>query len=481
MTRIAKESLLFFAGTLIPAAVSFISVPIFTRYFTPQEYGVNSLIDTSFSYISIILFGIISSIVWRYYNEYKNLNKSDEFLGLISFLIRGSAFVTILGILTVLFFSKLDNNIKKLIIAKGIAIILTAYTSIYNIVLRLDGKAKLFNAIQVFNSLANFLLIYLLTKLFGMRNIAMYVSTIIVNIFILTFLCWNFRSQSKKYLPFKETITALLPLVSYAIIALLSNFAQNVLDSSDRYMISYFEDINSVGLYDKLYAVSNKIIAIFSTVFMNLFSPYIYKSLSDKKTHIYFKEIMPVYVGIFFPLVLYYSVFSDTICKILLAKEYSDWYFILPCICLGYCFITLANFPELIIRFKNPKIIPFGYILGVVLNIVLNFLLIPKFSIMGAAIGTVVSYFFVLIFFTIIAKLKTLDYFFSYNIKVNLLFIIPIIECFIYQFVIKRILILSTLWCVLLAFFMASSYFLPFLYYYFIRNKKFTQLFEIRN
>ncbi len=160
MNKITKESVLFFAGTFIPAAIGFISVPIFTRYFTPAEYGVNALIDTSFGYINTILFGIISSIVWRYYNEYKKENKIDIFFGLLSVMIRVSLIIVFLLTIGILFISKYDKYTKYLIISKAIAVSMSAYVSAYSVVLRLDGKAKAFNFITIFNSIAGFALIY---------------------------------------------------------------------------------------------------------------------------------------------------------------------------------------------------------------------------------------------------------------------------------------------------------------------------------
>lgn len=477
MNKITKEAFFFFAGTFIPAAIGFISVPIFTRYFTPAEYGVNALIDTSFGYVNTILFGIISSVVWRYYNEYKKENKVDIFFGLLSIMIRVSLVLIAIITLGIYFFSKYDVYTKYLIIAKAFAVAISAYVSTYTVVLRLDGKAKAFNLITIFNSLAGFLLILFFTKFFAMRNIAMYFSAIVTGIFCCIFITAYYRKSPKTYLCIKETIKILIPILSYAFVALLSNFTQNLLDSSDRYMITLFRDVNVTGLYDKIYGISNKIMAIFSTVFMNLFSPYIYRHLADKDAHSFYKQLMPVYVGIFLPLVLYYSVFSDTICNILLATEYGMWFFIIPCICLGYFFICLSNFAEMILRFTRPREVTIGFVLALLFNLILNALLIPRYDIFGAALGTAASYFFVLIIFSIRAKMFSLEYFFSKNWKTNLLYLIPICECLIYQVVLKRY-DLNNIIRVCIAVLFAASYFIPYLYYYFIKNKTFTQNFE---
>lgn len=479
MNKLTKESVLFFAGTFIPAAIGFISTPIFTRYFTTAEYGVNTLIDTSFGYLNILLFGLISNIVWRYYNDYKRKGETDVFFGLVSVLTKISAFIMVVAATCISLFPNFEWNTKCLIITKAFAIMIAACADIYGVILFIEGDALTYNVIQIFNGTANFVIIYLLTKFFGVRNIAMYISTIFYSLCSRVFLVWRFRKQERRYISARKTMAVLLPMLSYGLIAILTDFTHSVLDSSDRYMVSLLKGISDTGIYDKLYNISNYVIVLFITVFTRIFSPYIFRHLSKGDAKDFFKELMPIYVGVFLPLVLYYSVFSDTICGIILPKEYASWHFILGFITLG-CFLDrmVGFFPMMILRFKKPRLMAISYGLAMLLNLILNALLIPRLSLLGAAIGTVAAYFFVFLFAVIAAGIFSPAFFFKENSYVNLLFIIPLVECIVYQFVIKKYFSLSKVFCVFLAVLMASSYFIPYLYYNFICNKKFIQLFE---
>ena len=64
----------YLGGAVVPMVVGFFKTPIFTRYFTPEEYGYLGLIMITFSYISIFLYSWLSSCLWRYYNAYKLKN-----------------------------------------------------------------------------------------------------------------------------------------------------------------------------------------------------------------------------------------------------------------------------------------------------------------------------------------------------------------------------------------------------------------------
>lgn len=478
MNKLTKESAMFFAGTFIPAALGFISTPIFTRYFTTSEYGVNTLIDTSFGYLNILLFGLISNIVWRYYNDYKNKGEIDIFFGLVSTLARTFELFIVAVVSCISLFSRFDGYAKCLIGAKAISVITVAYVSIYLVILFLDGKVAAYNVIQIFNAISNFAVIYLLTKFFGMRNIAMYISTIFYSLCSGAFLAWHFRKRKKTYLPARKTIAILLPMISYGVVAILTDFTHNILDSSDRYMVSLARNVSAVGIYDKLYNISNYLLVLFITVFTNIFSPHVFRHLSKGDAKDFFKALLPVYVGVFLPLVLYYAVFSNTICSILLPKEYAAWHFILSLISLGCFFDRLVGFfPMMILRFSRPWFMAVGYGLAVLLNLILNAVLIPHLSLLGAAIGTVASYFAVFLFSTVATGILSPEYFFKKGSRINLLFLIPLVECIAYL-LIKKNIALPKMSCVVLAVLLAASYFGPYLYYTFVRNKEFIQLFE---
>ena len=72
------------------------------------------------------------------------------------------------------------------------------------------------------------------------------------------------------------------------------------------------------------------------------------------------------------------------------------------------CFIVfLYTFPVNIQFYhENTKFIPVGTLLAAGINYILNYILIPKSGIYGAAIATVASYVLLLVFHHLIAKIK---------------------------------------------------------------------------
>lgn len=477
MSKIFKDTLYFLSGTIFPSLISFISVPIMARYFLPSEYGQNAIIDTSFSYVSIVLFGFISSLVWRFYNEYKNENRISVFWALIFLFIKISCLIILIGIVIIVFIP-LDSYIKYMILVKAGALIISSITSIFCIILRLEGDVLFYNIIQCYNSLGSFMLLLFMTKVLKMRNISMYFTGLIIPIPVLFFLLYRNRNIKLIKLQKKECVDSLKVFLSYGGIAIFSTLLQVILDSSDRYMIKYYYDFELTGIYDKLYSISNKIMDVFVSVFTNLFSPYIYKALSDKTYKNLYKQLIPFFCGIFFPLLFYYTIFSKTICSILLPETYVNYSYLLPIISGGYILIMFSSFGELVIKFtKKYYKVTVGFLLSLITNFIINILLIPKIGICGAAIGTAASYLVLLLFFFIVSDLISFKYILFNKARQNFFYLIPFIEYFIFCLY-QKYVESNIIYTVILAVIFALFYYIPFGYYFLIKNKDFTKLFE---
>ena len=78
----------------------------------------------------------------------------------------------------------------------------------------------------------------------------------------------------------------------------MSGYAYLMINSGDRYVIGYFMDIKSVGVYSGIYALSNLIIAISAPIYIVLL-PAISKSWEKKEVELvakYFSYSLKYYL-----------------------------------------------------------------------------------------------------------------------------------------------------------------------------------------
>ena len=73
-----KNSIIYGMGSILPKALGFILIPLYTRYFTVEEYGMLSLLGVILQLFTFIFLIGISSAAMRFYfspgasNEYQN-------------------------------------------------------------------------------------------------------------------------------------------------------------------------------------------------------------------------------------------------------------------------------------------------------------------------------------------------------------------------------------------------------------------------
>jgi len=97
--------------------------------------------------------------------------------------------------------------------------------------------------------------------------------------------------------------------------------------------------------------------------------------------------------------------YGDFIFKILFSKIYYEAWTISPILCLGPVIMVLRWIAGIGTSIKKKtNLSTIGKLLAAITNIILNFLLIPKYYLMGAAIATLISYIVMLIFAILLAN-----------------------------------------------------------------------------
>ena len=104
---LAKHSIVYGLGMFFNRTVTFLLLPIYTRFLTPHDYGIKELVGLSTDVIGILLATAISGAIYRFYFEYDDIKDRNEVIssaiicigiggliaiGLLSFSTRTMAF-----------------------------------------------------------------------------------------------------------------------------------------------------------------------------------------------------------------------------------------------------------------------------------------------------------------------------------------------------------------------------------------------------
>lgn len=390
----------YLLGTMVPMGVGFIKTPIFTRYFTPEEYGYLGLITITFSYISIFLYSWLSSCLWRYYNAYKHKNELSSLYSNLFFLFL-SASVVMLFISAIWSVIADKTLVKQLILLSFAQFIFKEFISLYLITVRLEGKALRYNLIHTSRAILSFVVLYVMTFEMHYRITSVLISAIAVDVAVMMVVV--FVGNEKIRIAFrnvsKETLGLLLKFGS---IGLVSNFFFMLISSSDRYIIALYNDMATVGIYNQVYNICQLSVVALVTVYFNTINPKLNKELelNFEKANSLMTNYLFVYFMFGFPLITYLSMFPKQISMILLGEEFRSGYSLMPYIFISAFLYGLFLFIEVKFKFADKlRNIAIGVILASVLNILLNFTLIPLYGYQWAAISTLIAYVVIILFF----------------------------------------------------------------------------------
>jgi len=364
-----------------------ITLPIYTRLMSPDEYGVMSVF-TSFEVIITIIFGLgIRGAVSRYYYEDKN-DFFDYLSSNIWLILIASVGLTTLAIL---FQNQLQSFINipygMMYIAFGIAIP-QAIFQLYESYLQASKQSKKVASLNVIRALlATGLTIAIMVQMdnekYYAKAIGQGVGAIMLFIITLFYLKNNLKfSIKKEHLGYSLVFG--LPIILHLL-------SQNILSSFDQIIINQLVGQYQTGIYSVAYRIG-MVQSVISMGVLKAWIPMFYEKLNkDKNEEI---TILAKKYSIIVMLVAVFLIFfAKEIIVILADKKYHEALGIIPIVVVSYFFFFLYTiYVNYAFYEKKTKNIAALTIIASGLNVLLNYLLIPKFGYIAAAWTTLITY-----------------------------------------------------------------------------------------
>ncbi len=402
-----SDLLWYFIGSIVPAIIVFFRLPIFTRYFTPEEYGYYSLVTSTFSYLSMVLFAWISSCMWRFYTEsVKNSTVNALYSNLIFLSIISSCSLLLISLGWLVFVK--STLVFRLVTLSFLQLTSGQVLSLYLIIVRIKERAFFYNLIYSLQAIGAFALLFYFAFSIGFRIESILIGQVIINVLLILIVLLTIRKFPRISLSL-VTSKYMKELLTYGAVGLYSSLGILILTTSDRYIIALYADIGSVGIYNQVYMLGQFSIYHLVTVYFNTINPKFVKLLTFKPQDM--KEQISAYIHFFIfillPLVVYFSMFSRQMAFILLGEKFRSGYHMIPFIMLSSFLYGLTLFNEAKLKFEN-RFRPFivGMTIACLVNIGLNFLLIPLYGYQTAAITTLIAYLILYIWFYVVDAIK---------------------------------------------------------------------------
>lgn len=390
----AKDVFLSFAIQIFENGRSFLLIPVIAKTLGASGYGIWVQVKIGITFLCPFLLLGMGGGITRFLPGSSKREISD---GMFSSFV--SAFST--GLLSAFLIILLAGMIQRYIglvdsnglFIKGLALlgIVEPLNNLYLEYFRSFRRMKTLLNLSIFDTIFEFFPVFWFAyKGFG------------IGIVIFSFACGRFIMAVAKSLFILREISigsfkmgTVINYIKFGFPLIWANFFFYISNYIDRYLIGFFHSAKEVGIYSLAYTIGY-VVVLMSAPWDRVLTPTIttYWNKGDMaQTTNYFEHTLR-YVLIFaIPAIVFLSAIGKTIIRVLSTPEFFSATYIIPIMLMTFLIFEVGVFYQrIVILSHGSNIVMKIFAIAAVISIVLNIALIPRFSIIGAAISLLVTY-----------------------------------------------------------------------------------------
>ncbi|MGE5112086.1 MAG: oligosaccharide flippase family protein [Acidobacteriaceae bacterium] len=393
LKKLGKHLSVYGLGMLLSRAISFLMIPVYTHYLTPADYGVLELLDLTTYVLGIFMLLGVSSAVFKFYVEYDNDRDKAQVIS------TAATFVVLLSLALIsiaewkrAFISRLvfgGSEYSSFYTVALASFLFSTWTEVPMAFLRAQQKSVNFLAISLARLVCGLgLNIYFIVVLHkGVWGILL--SNFIASIVFAIGLCIDtYRVAGMHF-----SLEKLKKLLSFGVPLLPSSVGMFVLVFSDRFFLKHFSTLDEVGIYSLAYKFGMGLAVLLNSPFLLAWQPQVFELGKRPDAPRVYSRLTSIYVFISLTLALVVIVGADAFIRVGTPRSYWKAASIVPFIVIAYVFDGVKGFFQIGMLLKNQtKYIGFATFGTAIANIILNYLLIPRYHAYGAAIATLSCY-----------------------------------------------------------------------------------------
>lgn len=416
----------------------YFTTPIFTRIMTKEDIGAYSNINAWYQVLIYILtFDMAVSLGVARFDYKEELDKYSA-----SILVYGSG-ITLIAYGIVLanmeFFCSLFSMPAYAIHIIFFYMLVNPALSVFQTrkMFQFEYKASAAITLLTLGLSVGFslLLVYSMSNQLMGRVIGNYVPVAIVCVCLYIWTIVKGKGISLKYLKYAVAIS--FPMIWHSI-------AIHLLASGDRIVITKLLGAESNAMYTVAFTTASIASALWNAM-NSAWSPWSTEKMNSGDTEM-MKKASRGYLLLFAFVVLWLLMLTPDILMIMGGRNYNEAVFVLPpVIVAGVCQFVYSFYVNAEFYLKKQTRIALATVIAAVLNLGLNYLLIPRYGYVAAAYTTLFGYLFLLVFHSIslfgLGKKHWYDNRFNYMIVTFFLVMVPITNYLYKQNTIRYILV----------------------------------------
>lgn len=387
LSPVVKAPIWYTICSVIQNGIGFFTMPIFTNLMTTQQYGLFTVYQ---SWMGILVIFTTLNLQYGAFNNamIKYQEKREEFIS----SMQGLVLVLNAGFLLIyLIFHRQLNVLFGLstvaMLVMFLEMALTPALGLWSGKKRFEYRYREVIGITLAMSFVNPVIGVAAVMMTEDKGVMKIVASAVVNAaFCFLIFVRNIWRGKKLYV--KEywgyALSFNLPLIPYYL-------SQMIFNHSDRIMINSMVGTDKAAIYSVMYNCS-MVITFAINAINNAFVPWTYERLGDKdyKSLGRVSNALSVFIG---AILLMVMLVSPEIIDIMTPEEYYEGIWTMPPIICSLYFLFQSQLFINVEFFEEKKnYLVLGSVSGAVLNVILNYLLIPVFGYIVAGYTTLVAY-----------------------------------------------------------------------------------------
>jgi len=392
---IARHTAVYGLANVLDRAISFLMLPVYTRFLTPSDYGILELIHMTVTLMAVTLGLGIEAAVSRFYFDHEGTEKRNL---VVSSALLGYSAVACLFVIAILPFSGtfarliLDSTDLGHLFAVALIGLGVSFIQPINLAyLRVRQKSGTLMAVQVSKSLFGLSLIILLVVVKEMGVYGVLLGTMISDLtatVVLTAITLRRTKLRVDWSLLKAMIKFGLPLVP-------SNLSAYIVQASDRWFVKEYVNMTYTGLYSIGYKFGTLVHQFVTSPFIQIWTPRRFEHFNREGSEYVFARIFTYFCAVSLFVGLMISLLAKETIRIMTTEAFYSAYQVVPVIVLAYIVFSFHyHFNIGILMKKATKYIAYINVANGILNLILNVILIRQFGIWGAAFATLICFVF---------------------------------------------------------------------------------------
>jgi O-antigen/teichoic acid export membrane protein len=388
-----KHTAVYGLGSIVIKALGFLMLPFYTHFLSPTDYGLLEILDLSMSLLGMVLhLGIAPALLRSYAGAKTGAEKRETASTALLFVSATGVFVfvAVVGLIGPGSAALLGKHVSsKYLFLSFTAFVVSYLGSVPRAFLRALEASGIFTLLETGGLFAMLVLNVYFIAVLKLGAMGILWSSLVVNVVLTAGLIfWMVRRVGLGFSGEK-----MRQMAAFGMPLILSNMALFALNFSDRFFLQRFQSLEAVGIYAVGYKLAFMINYLLVQPFAAMWQARMYAIFAQEEHPQIFRQIFVLYSVLLTFVALALAVFSPEIMSVMADQKFGAGREIVPVIALAYVFCGLGYYVQLgmFLAEKTSAVGVVGAVAAVV-NLGLNYVLIRRYGMMGAALATLAGF-----------------------------------------------------------------------------------------